>query len=177
MRIMSWEELAVAVRARRNELGLTQAEVASRAGFSVERIRNLETMRRIPKTRMMQVKQQGLERALSWEHGSVSAILDGGVATPLATTTDLGNAPASADTSTPDQAPDDRFALARQIVSFRTALTEHKSAMTAEARQALIEEMAKSAREVEEAIVRMMPWLSDTDRGEAIDLLVKLRQP
>lgn len=38
-------------------------------------------------------------------------------------------------------------------------------------------EMANSAREAEETIVRMMPWLSDSERGEAIDLLVKLREP
>jgi hypothetical protein len=35
--------------------------------------------------------------------------------------------------------------------------------------------MARSAREAEESIIRMMAWLDDTDRDEAIDLLVELR--
>ena len=38
-------------------------------------------------------------------------------------------------------------------------------------------EMANSAREAEEAIVRIMPWLDEIERGEAIQLLVKLREP
>ncbi len=38
-------------------------------------------------------------------------------------------------------------------------------------------EMANSAREAEEAIARIMPWLGDDERGEAIGLLVKLREP
>lgn len=49
--------------------------------------------------------------------------------------------------------------------------------MTPDAREALVTEMAKSAHEAEESIVRMMPWLDDEERGEAIGLLVKLREP
>ncbi|MCX2715865.1 helix-turn-helix domain-containing protein [Mycolicibacterium sp. J2] len=71
----------------------------------------------------------------------------------------------------------DRFALARQILALRSALSEHQRAISPEAREALMSEMANSAREAEEAIVRIMPWLDEGERGEAIQLLVKLREP
>lgn len=80
MPIMSWDELAVAVRARRRELGLTQADVAAAGHVSVELIRNIETKRRTPE-RLNPRKARGLEDALRWESGSIDAVLAGGVAT------------------------------------------------------------------------------------------------
>jgi transcriptional regulator with XRE-family HTH domain len=167
--IMSWDELAVAVRARRRELGLTQADVAAAGHVSVELIRNIETKRRTPE-RLNPRKARGLEDALRWESGSIDAILAGGVAT-----TAEPKPPLDAEVATPD--PGDRFALARQIVALRATLSAHQRSISPDARETLMTEMANSAREAEETIVRMMPWLGDTERGEAIDLLLKLREP
>lgn len=169
MPIMSWDELAVAVRARRRELGLTQADVAAAGHVSVELIRNIETKRRTPE-RLNPRKARGLEDALRWESGSIDAVLAGGVAT-----TAEPKPPPAAEVAAPD--PGDRFALARQIVALRATLSAHQRSISPDARETLMAEMANSAREAEETIVRMMPWLSDSERGEAIDLLVKLREP
>ena len=49
--------------------------------------------------------------------------------------------------------------------------------MGPEAREALVSEPTRSAREAEESIIKMMPWLDDSERGEAIALLVELRTP
>jgi len=38
-------------------------------------------------------------------------------------------------------------------------------------------EVTRSAREAEESIVTVMPWLDDAERGQAIELLVALREP
>ncbi|OPX05353.1 DNA-binding protein [Mycobacterium sp. AT1] len=167
--IMSWDELAVAVRARRRELGLTQADVAAAGHVSVELIRNIETRRRTPE-RLNPRKARGLEDALRWESGSIDAVLAGGVAT-----TAEPKPPLDAEVAAPD--PGDRFALARQIVALRATLSAHQRSISPDARETLMTEMANSAREAEETIVRMMPWLGDTERGEAIDLLLKLREP
>jgi transcriptional regulator with XRE-family HTH domain len=169
MPIMSWDELAVAVRARRRELGLTQTDVAAAGHVSVELIRNIETKRRTPE-RLNPRKARGLENALRWETGSIDAVLAGGVAT-----TADPKPPLAAEVAAPD--PGDRFALARQIVALRATLSAHQRSISPDARETLMTEMANSAREAEETIVRMMPWLGDRERGEAIDLLLKLREP
>jgi transcriptional regulator with XRE-family HTH domain len=169
MLIMYWDALAVAVRARRRELSLTQADVAAAGHVSVELVRNIETRRRTP-GRLNPRKARGIEEALRWESGSVDAVLAGGVATPAEPKPDPDETAVLPETG-------DRFALARQVVSLRSTLSTHQSSMTPDAREALVAEMAKSAHEAEESIVRMMPWLDDEERGEAIGLLVKLREP
>lgn len=169
IRIMSWDELAVAVRARRRELGLTQSDVATAGQVSVELVRNIETRRRTP-GRLNPRKARGIEDALQWESGSIDAVLAGGVATPA-----TPKPPRDDHPTVPD--PGDRFALARQLVALRSTLAAHQRSISPDAREALMTEVAKSAREAEEAIVRIMPWLDENERGEAIQLLVKLREP
>jgi hypothetical protein len=71
----------------------------------------------------------------------------------------------------------DRFALARQVVALKAAFVNHLGGMATDTRQALIAEVTRSAREAEESIITVMPWLDDTERGEAIELLVALREP
>lgn len=170
-RIMSWDELAVAVRARRRELGLTQSDVATTGQVSVELVRNIETRRRTP-GRLNPRKARGIESALQWESGSIDAILAGGVATPAAP-----KSSPHADDQPPVPDHGDRFALARQLVALRSTLAAHQRSISPDAREALMTEVANSAREAEEAIVRIMPWLDEGERGEAIQLLVQLREP
>jgi hypothetical protein len=40
-----------------------------------------------------------------------------------------------------------------------------------------MEQITRSAREAEESIIKLMPWLDDAERGEAIRLLGELRAP
>jgi hypothetical protein len=161
MCIMSWESLGAAVRDRRTALGMTQGEVPGRGGPSVETLRAIENNRA---GRLSPRMRRALERALEWESGSVDALIAGGVATAVQTK------PAEA-------AAVDRFALARQVMSLKTTLAKHLDGMAPETRRALIAEMTRSAREAEESIITVIPWLDETERGEAIEILVALREP
>lgn len=198
--IMSWDRLAAAVRARRTELGLTQVDVATAGGVSVDMIRNIEHRRRTPK-RVNPRTANAIEDALQWAPGSIEETLAGGDPTPIIAKPTTAKKPSRKQTAAADHpasenrthsplstapiAPGaeagldtgDRFALARQILALRSVLSEHQRSISSEAKQALITEMTNSAREAEEAIVRIMPWLSEDERGEAIQLLVKLREP
>lgn len=164
---MSWEQLGVAVRARRKELGLTQEAAAAAAEISVERLRDVERNRRPGK--FWPRVRTGLETALEWEPGSVEAVLAGGVATPKQSKLAQGDGAAPG--------VGDRYTLARQVLSMRATLSAHQSGIDGEARQALLDNLYRAAREAEEGIVRMMPWLEEHERGEAIELLVALRRP
>jgi transcriptional regulator with XRE-family HTH domain len=75
----TWRRLATAVRARRDERGWTQLEVAARGGLSIDRIQGIEGTR---SDRYSSRTFAKLERALEWESGSCRAILDGGDPTP-----------------------------------------------------------------------------------------------
>jgi transcriptional regulator with XRE-family HTH domain len=175
--IMSREKLAGVVRARRKELGLTQPQVAERGDVSVELVRRVETNR---SGELRASKIEGLERALEWEPGSIRAVLGGGVPTvvvhrvpdePATTVRTDDHAPMTARSSEAG----DRFALAHHVLALRDTFAAHQGTIGQEAREALAAEMARSAREAEESIIRMMSWLEDSDRDEAIDLLVELR--
>jgi hypothetical protein len=158
--IMSWEKLGADVRARRKELRLTQVDVSKRGGPSVETLRAVENTRA---GRLTGKLRRALERALQWEPGSIDTILDGGVATP-----------GMPETAAPGE---DRFSLARQVVSWKTVITKHSNGIGADARAALVDEITRSAKEAEESIITLLPWLDDVERGEAINLLVELRKP
>ena len=71
----------------------------------------------------------------------------------------------------------DRFSLAKQVVALKTTFAQHAAGVSQEARDALVEQITRSAREAEQTIVKVMPWLDDAERGEAIELLVALRAP
>jgi transcriptional regulator with XRE-family HTH domain len=174
--IMSREKLAELVRARRKALGLTQPQVAERGDVSVELVRRVETNR---SGELRASKIEGLERALEWEPGSIRAVLGGGAPTvvhrvpdePATTERSADDAPMTARSSEAG----DRFALAHHVLALRDTFAAHQGTIGQEAREALAAEMARSAREAEESIIRMMSWLEDSDRDEAIDLLVELR--
>lgn len=159
--IMSWESLGVAVRDRRTALGMTQGEVSERGGPSVETLRAIENNRA---GRLSPRMRRALERVLDWESGSVDAVIAGGVASvvQIKPGTAVGV---------------DRFALARQVVSLKATLAKHLDGMAADTRHALVAETTRSAREAEESIITVMPWLDENERGQAIELLVALREP
>lgn len=84
-----WEKLGEAVRARRHELGLTQADIREHGGPSPAIVGALENNRAAQLSPRM---RRGLDQALQWEPGSVNAILAGGepVAITLSSPTDPG---------------------------------------------------------------------------------------
>lgn len=75
-----WEKLAEAVKARRNELGLTQADIGRLGGPSPAVVGAIENNRA---TQLSPRLRRGLDEALQWEAGSVSRVLAGGQATPI----------------------------------------------------------------------------------------------
>ena len=160
MGIMSWDKLGIDVRKRRRELGLTQPDVQERGGPSVATQRAIENNR---VGRLSTRMRRALEDALEWEPGSIDAVLAGGSPAPAK----LEEA-ASTDHS-------ERFSLAKQVVALKATFAKHADGVGPDAREALVAEITRSAREAEESLIKVMPWLDDTDRGEAIELLVQLR--
>ncbi|MBZ4613587.1 hypothetical protein QRB38_25705 [Mycobacterium avium subsp. hominissuis] len=84
-----WEKLGEAVRARRHELGLTQADIRGLGGPSPAIVGAIENNRAAQLSPRM---RRGLDQALQWEPGSVNAILAGGepVGISLSSPTDPG---------------------------------------------------------------------------------------
>lgn len=72
------EWLGETVRERRRDLRLSKEEAARRGGMSVKTWTNVEEARPVRDTTYV-----GIEDALEWERGSVSAVLDGSDPTPL----------------------------------------------------------------------------------------------
>lgn len=75
-----WDRLATAMKGRRRQLGMTQAELAEEAGVSESTIQHLEsgeTRTRLPRS------LRSIERALHWEPGSGEALLRGEAASSL----------------------------------------------------------------------------------------------
>jgi len=75
-----WEKLAEAVKTRRNELGLAQADIARLGGPSASIVSAIENNHQ---TQLSPRLRRGLDEALQWEAGSVSKVLAGGQATPI----------------------------------------------------------------------------------------------
>ena len=76
---LQWARLATAIRAAREARGLTQVDLAERAGISEGSVQNLESG--APRTRMPQSLAK-VEPHLGWAAGSGRAILHGGEPTP-----------------------------------------------------------------------------------------------
>jgi len=165
---MSWERLGVEVRRRRKQLNMSQPAMAERGGLSVSTIRNIENNRAGRLSRRM---RQALERAVEWEPGSVDAVLAGGAATPVRKPT------VPVPTTRPDQqtpaATAERFAIARALLKVRRLVIQHHDEMPGH--EALDADLASAARETEEALIWMLPWLADDERAEAIHILAELR--
>jgi transcriptional regulator with XRE-family HTH domain len=71
----NWDAVASAIRSRLDELDMTQAELAVRAGLAVETVRelrnNLVPRRRSPRTMSV------LSEALNWPSDHLTAVLNG----------------------------------------------------------------------------------------------------
>lgn len=76
---LQWASLATAIRAAREGRGLTQAQLADRAGVSEGSVQNLEAGK--PRNRIPQTLAK-LEPHLGWAEGSGRLILDGGAPIP-----------------------------------------------------------------------------------------------
>lgn len=164
---MSWDVLGDEVRKRRRALGLTQVEITARGGPSVETLSALERKRA---GRLSRQSRRALERALEWAPGSIDDVLAGGHPQPLGDADITSAAPI-----TQDEVAEERFAVAGRVIEMKRTLAQHREGMSDEAVEALREEVAQAAREVEAVIIKMLPWLSDEERGQAIRILAQLR--
>lgn len=166
--LMSWERVGLAVRHRRKELGLTQSEVTARGGPSVPTLRALENNRA---GRLSNKLRRALESAIEWDTGSFEAILEGGVPRILPTRYVVSSRSAPSETSKAAE----RFAMAEHLIKMRRTFASHRDTMPGAARAAIEEDFTAAAREMEDAVVTMWPWLSDEERPMAIRILTELR--
>jgi transcriptional regulator with XRE-family HTH domain len=171
IRVMSWERLGDEVRLRRKQLKLTQPEVAERGGLSVATVRAVETNR---SGRLSRRLRRALERAIQWQEGSVDAILEGGAprVVGIASVKDIPPVALAAPVGTEAA---QRFAMAERLIKMRQAFADYRDQMTATARGAMEEEFTAAAREIEEALIWMLPWLGNEERAAAIRILAQLR--
>lgn len=171
---MSWATLGTAVRERRYELGLSQADVTARGGPSVETLRALEKNRA---GRLTDKLRRALERALDWESGSIDDVLDGSPPRPRPPTATVAEARTAPPGNGPGPAPNaaERFAVAEHLIKVRRTFATHRDDMGETARAAIEAEFASAARELEDAMVWMLPWLGDEERAAAIRILGELR--
>jgi transcriptional regulator with XRE-family HTH domain len=166
--IMYWERLGDEVRLRRKQLKLTQPEVAERGGLSVATVRAVETNR---SGRLSRRLRRALERAIEWEEGSVDAVLEGRAPRVIETAA-VKNVPPGAPVG---REAAERFAMAERLIKIRQAFADHRDHMTEAAQRAMDEEFTAAAREIEEALIWMLPWLGDEERAAAIRILAELR--
>lgn len=90
---LHWAALATAIRSAREARGLTQAQLAERAGVSEGSVQNLEAGK--PRNRMPKTLSE-IEPHLGWAPGSGRSILDGGEPIPAAG--DAGSPPVEQET-------------------------------------------------------------------------------
>jgi transcriptional regulator with XRE-family HTH domain len=167
---MSWERLGREVARRRGQLQLTQAELAQRGGFSVPTLNAIENNRA---GRLSKRLRRALEQAIEWEPGSVDAVLDGqeprvAIARASGMRDELGG--------DPEKLAAQRFAVVQRLLRMRRAFVEHRNEMPDAVREAMQEEVTAATRETEEALIWMLPWLGEAERGEAIRILAELQQ-
>lgn len=169
---MSWERLGKAVRHRRKELGLNQADVSARGGPSEKTLRAIENNQA---GRLGGKLRRALERAIEWDTGSVEAVLQGGAPLIMGTAAVTQAAPPAATGSTSASNAAARFAMAEHLIKMRRTFAMHRDTMPETARTAIEEDFANAAREMEDAMVWMLPWLGDEERAAAIRILSELR--
>lgn len=106
-----WARVGAAVRERREELGLTQLEVATQAGVSESMVRVLETARR---TSYRAGNLRSIARALSWPDDAIDRLRAG--------------RPADEPLAPPDERPlTERLeALEAEVARLRAALAERQ---------------------------------------------------
>lgn len=172
---MSWGTLGEAVRHRRKELGLTQADVTARGGPSVETLRAIENNRA---GRLGRQSRRALEQAIQWDFGSIDVVLEGGTPQLIATSAaETGPPPATfaKDSRTASTSAWERFAMAERLIKVRQVFGKHREAIPADARTAIESEFTAAAREFEDALIGKLQHLGDDERAAAIRILAELR--
>jgi transcriptional regulator with XRE-family HTH domain len=168
---MSWERLGREVARRREQLNLTQVDVAQRGGPSVATLTAVENNRA---GRLSKRLRQALEKAIEWEPGSVDAVLSGQAPRPTATNNVAGRQPA--DSREAEMVASQRFAVVQRLLKMRQAFVEHRDEMPEPVRAAMQDEVEAASRETVEALIWMLPWLGEAERTEAIRILAELQQ-
>lgn len=168
---MSWERLGREVARRREQLNLTQVDVAQRGGPSVATLTAIENNR---SGRLSKRLRQSLEKAIEWEPGSVDAVLSG-QAPRIAASNKVPDRP-TADSREPEMVAAQRFAVVQRLLKMRQAFVQHRDEMPEPVRAAMQDEVAAASHETVEALIWMLPWLGDAERAEAIRILAELQE-
>jgi transcriptional regulator with XRE-family HTH domain len=162
----SWRRLGDMVRDRRKALGLTQRDISEHGGPSAKTVRDVEGGR----VRGLSLQsRRTLEQVLGWEPGSIGEALAGGEPRTAE--------PGGGKPDHPVEAATVAEQFAERVVKLKQALANHGDNITGPARDVLQREVEASSREAQNAIIRVLPWLSNEDRDAMIDILIGLRDP
>lgn len=120
---------------RRQALGMTWAEVASKADVTVETLRAIRRGKNEPSG----LTKRGLERALGWEPGSIQAVLSDGTPRPVdsALPSPSTEAPGSVNATPPGDEPE-------------SPITAQLQALLAQAQQRTEDKLAELSRKFDE---------------------------
>ena len=174
-------ELGRWIRERRKQLGLTQLEVAAAGPIASKTLSDIECgQRRAP---LRGPTRRALERALSWETGSLDAALAAGTPPPPLPGTEPLVSEVKSNKPTPAAAPadgSDPFAYARRVLATLDAYRTLRAGLGDDSPlEGALAELLRTQRDAEVAVGRQMQWVAEDDdkRREAAQLIVALQQP
>lgn len=175
-------ELGRWTRERRKQLGLSQLEVAAAGPIASKTLSDIECGRR--RAALRAPTRRALERALSWETGSLDAALAAGTPPPPLPGTEPLVPVADSNRPPPAVAPaadgSDPFAHARSVLATLDAYRTLRAALGDDSPlEGALAELLRNRRDAEVAVGRQMQWVAEDDakRREAAQLIVALQQP
>jgi len=158
-----YARLARHVRARREELNMTQNEVQMAGGPSAAAVRYIEAGKEARPTARTMI---ALERALGWEHGSVMAILEGGEPVIAAEQPTPAPAPATEDTEASVRALRNMLAELETILDAQRRAAAASTAITPDTMDAARIIAAREHRTVADVIAEALTLYSEVMGGD-----------
>lgn len=151
------KRLAEAVRAAREELGMTQKEFAERGGIAMLTVQRVEQGSVSPRTKTF----TGLDRAAGWLSGTARAILERGIKRPPSRVVDESDQP----TVSAEAGAVSREAALRRLIELVPSIRLHYGAAQADAMVGRIWDLAIQANLVELVSTELGQQMTQGDKA------------
>lgn len=153
----AWERVAVEVKRRRVQLGLTQPQVHAAGGPSVSMLSKIEGAKRTSYEDMALAR---LEKALQWAPGSIEAIRKGGAPTPL----QIEETPASSRNPAP--ASGEESPVFQALQRYLAARDAEVARRIEERDSALAKRIEEQSRQIAELTAEVRRLTANSDDGD-----------